>query len=91
MLERFSGFGKSVFLAHALSYVARRGFSVAEVEEAIRENQWKPAELGRMECRKVFPFDREWNGTLCATKEVRPIFVEETDEIVVVTVYVYYS
>jgi hypothetical protein len=26
-----------------------------------------------------------------ATKEVRPIFVEEADEIVVVTVYTYYS
>jgi hypothetical protein len=35
-----------------------------------------------MECRKVFPFDREWNGRRYASKEVRPIFVEETDEIV---------
>jgi hypothetical protein len=26
-----------------------------------------------------------------ASKEVRPIFVEEADEIVVVTVYTYYS
>ena len=44
-----------------------------------------------MECRKTFPFNREWNNKLCATKEVRPIFVEEPDEIVVVTVYTYYS
>ena len=44
-----------------------------------------------MECRKVFPFDREWNGRGYASKEVRPIFVEEADEIVVVTVYTYYS
>ena len=44
-----------------------------------------------MECRKVFPFDREWNGKRYASKEVRPIFVEEADEIVVVTVYTYYS
>jgi len=44
-----------------------------------------------MECRKIFAFNREWNKKLYATKEVRPIFVEEADEIVVVTVYTYYS
>jgi hypothetical protein len=77
--------------AHALSYIAKRGFTVAEVEDAIQTRRWEPAELGRMECRKIFPFDQEWNKGLYATKEVRPIFVEEADEIVVVTVYTYYS
>lgn len=32
----------------------------------------------------------EWNGKVYATKQVRPIFVDEADVIVVVTVYVYY-
>ena len=77
--------------AHASSYIVSRGFTEAEVEETIRESRWAPAELGRMECRKVFPFDRAWNGRRYASKEVRPIFVEEADEIVVVTVYTYYS
>ena len=77
--------------AHALSYVSRRGFTIAEVEEAIRESRWVPAELGRMECRKAFSFNRDWNGRIYAKKEVRPIFVEEADEIVVVTVYTYFS
>jgi hypothetical protein len=31
-----------------------------------------------------------WNGRVSATKQVRPIFVEEAEAIVVVTVYVYY-
>lgn len=30
-----------------------------------------------MECRKTFAFSREWNERVYATKEVRPIFVEE--------------
>jgi hypothetical protein len=77
--------------AHALSYITKRGFTVAEVEETIRNGKWEPAELGRMECRKTFAFSREWNVRVYATKEVRPIFVEEADEIVVVTVYTYYS
>jgi hypothetical protein len=76
---------------HALSYAAKRGFTVVEVEEAIRNARWEPAGLGRVECRKTFPFGGEWNKKNYANKEVRPIFVEERDEIVVVTVYTYYS
>jgi hypothetical protein len=75
--------------AHALSYIRKRGFTVAEVEDTIRSGPWEPAELGRMECRKTFPFNREWNKKIYANKAVRPIFVEEADEIV--TVYTYYS
>lgn len=77
--------------AHALSYITKRGFTVAEVEETIRSGKWEPAELGRTECRKTFAFNQEWNERVYATREVRPIFVEEADEIVVVTVYTYYS
>lgn len=76
--------------AHALSYLPRRGFTPAEVEEAIRTCPWQPAQLGRMECKKDFPFHREWNGRRYATKQVRPVFAEEAEEIVVVTVYTYY-
>ena len=43
-----------------------------------------------MQCRKDFVFGKDWNGKTYRTKQVRPIFVEEADEIVVVTVYVYY-
>ncbi len=53
--------------AHALSYATKRGFTVAEVEEAIRSSSWKPAELGRLQCYKDFTFGREWNG-----KELSP-------------------
>jgi hypothetical protein len=45
---------------------------VGEIEEMIRDRRWEPAELGRVECRKVFPFNREWNGKRYANKEVRP-------------------
>ncbi len=77
--------------SHALSYAEKRGFTTAEVEDTIRTSPWEPAELGRLQCRKDFPFNREWNDRLYARKVVRPIFVEEADEIVVVTVYTYYS
>jgi hypothetical protein len=62
--------------------MTRRGFTVAEVEEAIRTATWQPADLGRLECRKDFAYGKEWNGKVYTTKQVRPIFVEEASEIV---------
>jgi hypothetical protein len=37
-----------------------------------------------------FQYDKEWNGKMYVTKQMRPVFVEEAMEIVVVTVYTYY-
>jgi hypothetical protein len=75
---------------HARGYVNQRGFTIDEIEDAVRTSPWQPTELGRLECRKDFPSGREWNGKVYARKQVRPVFVEESTEIVVVTVYTYY-
>lgn len=77
---------------HALSYVVKRGFTVAEVEETIATMPWKPAEQGvnRLECAKEFPFNHYWNRKLYSTKQVRPVFADDHLEILVVTVYAYY-
>jgi len=75
---------------HARVQLTRRGVSEDEVIEVIRTSSWQPAELGRLERRKNFLYGREWNGKFYETKQVRPIFVEEAEEIVVVTVYSYY-
>lgn len=75
---------------HARSQLPFRGVTEEEIKEAIRSEPWSPVELGRLECRKDFPFGNEWNKKVYATKQVRPIFVEEMTEIVVVTVYSYY-
>lgn len=76
---------------HAKEQLLHRGTNEKEIAEAIRSAKWKPAELGRMECRQEFTFKKVWNGKFYARKQVRPIFVEGKDKIVVVTVYVYYS
>ena len=76
--------------AHAQGYLSRRGFTVAEVEDAIRTGRWRPAAQGRQETSKEFAYGRDWNGTVYATKRVRPIFVDESTEIVVITVYTYF-
>ena len=71
----------------ASDYAKKRGFTLAEVEEAIRTSSGRTAELGRLDCRKDFAYGKEWNGRIYATKQVRPVFVEEASEIVVITVY----
>jgi len=75
---------------HAQQQLAARGTSGQEIVQAIANAPWQAAELGRLECRMDFSYGREWNRRVYATKQVRPIFVEEENEIVVVTVYVYY-
>lgn len=67
-----------------------RGFTAEEVEFAIRKNNWIPVTRGRFECSMEFPFDSIWNGKPYKIKQVRPIFVEEELEIIVVTVYTYF-
>ncbi|MBW1676727.1 MAG: hypothetical protein JRJ79_09000 [Deltaproteobacteria bacterium] len=85
------GKGKPIRLSeHARQQLRFRGATEQEVIEAIRTETWETAELGRLECRKDFSFESEWNKNYYDTKQVRPIFVEEHDEVIVVTVYVYY-
>ncbi len=78
------------FSGHALEQLAFRGATMEEVEKAILEEDWQSAHQNRMECRMNFPFKKEWNGKVFGTKQVRPIFIEKPEEILVVTVYTYY-
>ena len=76
--------------AHARDQMARRGFTEAEVEIAIRSGAWRQARDGRLETSWEFPFHNSWNGVFYATKRVRPVFVETATETLVVTVYTYF-
>lgn len=75
---------------HAIEQLFYRGVTEEEVIETISSSTWQPAELERLECRKDFVYEKEWNKKYYKTKQVRPIFAEEETEIVVVTVYSYF-
>ena len=76
---------------HAKDQMACRGANESEVTQTLREGVWEPAELpGRLQCKKDFDYNQIWNGKHYKTKQVKPIFVEETKAIVIITVYVYY-
>ena len=75
---------------HAREQIVYRGCSEEEIGEAIRTAKWEKAELGRLQCQKDFAFNKTWNNKKYKTKQVKPIFIEEPKEIIVVTVYAYY-
>ena len=75
---------------HAIDQAGERGTSREEIELAIRTSEWQPARFGRWECRRDFEFNSVWNGKRYLTKQLRPVFVDEEERIVVVTIYVYY-
>jgi len=70
--------------------VIDRSKSKKEIIETIKTSPWQPAELGRLECRKDFIFESDWNKRYYKIKQVKPIFVEEDTELVVITVYTYF-
>jgi hypothetical protein len=74
---------------HALERMTRRGASEAEVIAAIQSGTRQSAKRDRLRAVKRFPVSTP-RGPYTA-KDVVPIFVEEADRIVVVTVYVYWS
>ena len=78
------------FSAHAQDRCHSRGCTKAEVIETIKSSKWEKAELGKWKCRRDFLFNSSWQGKAYKTKQVSPIFTEEGNEIIVITVYVYY-
>ena len=70
--------------------MAKRGATEQEVLEAITNSSWQPARQGRFEATKAFEFNAYWNNNYYGRKQVIPVFVEEKDRIVVITVYTLY-
>lgn len=75
---------------HAKEQAKYRGCTEEEIHITIQTSPWEKAELEKLECQKNFPYNNIWNNKEYKTKQVRPIFIEESGKIIVVTVYVYY-
>jgi len=79
-----------IFSQHALDQMPDRGTTREEVEITIRTGEPTPAKSRRLSYRKNFPFNKDWKEKQYAIKQVMPIVIEESDRILVVTVYVFY-
>ena len=78
---------------HARDQVRLRGATDAEVIATIQAGAWQPARRGRFQARRSFAFGQRSpvSQQVYAFKTVHAIFADEPNEIVVVTVLVYYS
>lgn len=78
------------FSKHALEQMAERGAEESEVIEAIRTGERVPAKKSRQGYRKNFQYNRSWGDQTYAIKQVLAIIAEESNALVVVTVYTFY-
>ena len=76
--------------AHARERAAQRGATEEQIAATLATGRWEPADRGRRQASQTFAFDAEWQGRLYRRQQVRVVFAEEPDSLVVVTVFVYY-
>ena len=81
---------KVVYSKHALDQMVERGTCKEEVEEAIFKGEKIPAKKDRHTYRLNFQFDESWGEKWYHMKQVMPVVKEETNELIVITVYVFY-
>ena len=78
---------------HAQLQMELRGASEEEVVTAINSGTWEPAKLGKLKTKHKFDFNAisMANQKIYKYKTVEPVFADENDKIIVITVKVYYS
>jgi len=76
---------------HAKERVNERGASEDEISVVLLRGQEVKVKKGRRSKELVFDYNKEWLGKHYSQKKVRVIYVEEGDEMVVITVKVYYG
>ena len=78
---------------HAIRRARLRGATEEELREAVTHGDREPAKWGKFLARRRFvaPTRSPSDGMLYNEKTVEAIFADEPDQVVVITVKVYYS
>ena len=79
-----------IFSEHAREQMVERGCTEAEVRAAIERGEREPTRGNRTMYRNNFRFEDRWRDKYYRIKQVVPVATEESDRLVVVTVYVFY-
>jgi len=80
-----------LFIDHARQRMVERGASEADVQRVLETGQAEEERAARWAKEAVLPYNAEWQGKTYDQKKVRVIYLEEGDQLVVITVYVYYG
>ncbi len=76
---------------HAAARAEERGATEEEIQAVIETGTPMPARRGRKAKAKVFPFGAARLGKAYEQKRVEVVYATEEDDIIVVTVYVFYG
>jgi len=76
---------------HTLERAEERGTTITEIQDTLESGVEIPARANRKGKAKVFDFKQKRLGKYYEQKRVEVIFVEGRDQIVTVTVYVFYG
>jgi len=82
---------KIKFVEHAKERLIARGASESEVEKVLLLGNDIPAKKGRKAKEMTFEYGEFWLGKAYPQKKVVVIYVEENNEIIVITVKVFYG
>jgi hypothetical protein len=77
--------------SHTLERAEERGATSAEIQDTLEHGLEIPARGTRKGKAKVFDFKKKRLGKYYEQKRVEVIYVEENNQIVTVTVYVFYG
>ena len=76
---------------HAKERANERGASADEISMVLLKGHEIEVKKGRRGKELIFDYNREWLGKHYSQKKVKVVYVEESDEMVVITVKVYYG
>lgn len=76
---------------HAKERIIERGTTTEEIIKVIKEGNDFIAKKGRKGKEMIFEYGKEWLGKTYPQKKVKVIFIEEENEIIVITVKVLYG
>ena len=76
---------------HTLARAKERGTTEEEIRDVIKTGFTIPAKYGRIGKAKVYRFKQKRHEKFYEEKRVEVFYIEEGNEIVTVTVYVFYG
>lgn len=76
---------------HTLERAVERGTSAAEIEDVIKTGFSVKAKSNRIAMAKIYNFQQERLGKFYEQKRVEVFYIVENQEIITITVYVFYG
>jgi hypothetical protein len=76
---------------HAKERAIERGTTQEEIQKVLSKGKKVQVKEGRRGKEMVFEYRKDWLGKPYPQKKVKVIYIEEEDEVVVITVKVYYG